>query len=148
MIIQSDNKKTKSLYQIIIALGVLLVWLTRENLNSITEKSAFTAGLVMFLVGCIGMLFIEKIWIEVLADKTIRITKKKITGHTVRAIRFDEIKRIHAVRVGRSLKMPSWHLQIELNNGSNVPTGRFSFNEPEINAEAANLSRALGLSAV
>ena len=148
MIIESNNRKTKTMFQVIIALGALLVWLVKDRLNSVNEKSAFAAGLVMFIAGCIGMLMDEKVWLEVLADRSLRVTKKKITGNTVRTVRPDQIAMIHAVKVGRSLKLPSYHLRIDLKDGSHITTGRWGYDEAEIATVAQALSRAVGVGAI
>lgn len=145
MIVESNNQKIKTILQVIIALGAMLVWLTKDRLYSVTEKSAFAAGLTMFLLGCVGIIMDEKVWVEVLADKSVRVTKKKITGNTVRALRPDQIASFKSIRVGRNLKFPTYHLRIELKDGSTITTGRFSRNRDEIVTEADALARATGV---
>ncbi len=145
MIVESNNQKVKTILQVIIALGALLVWLTKDRLHSLNEKSAFAAGLAMFLLGCVGIIIDEKVWIEVLADKSVRVTKKKITGNTVRVLRPDQIASFKSIRVGRALKLPTYHLRIELKDGSHITTGRFSRNRDEIAMEAETLTRATGV---
>lgn len=105
MIIESNNKKTKTIFQVIIVIGSLLVWLTRERLNSPNEKSAFAA----------------------------------------RTLQPDQIATIHAVRVGRSMKLPSYHLRLDLKDGSHITTGRWGYNENEIATDAQTLARTIGV---